>query len=195
LLVAGILTILLQIAIPERLAGWLEFVVALMIIILGSRVLYLVLRRRTHVHVHTHAHDGHTHTHLHFHDDRDAHSLRNMTSPESLSSGTHHARPLGWKPLLVGMMHGLAGSAALTLLVLTEIVRDGSRALGLVYLFIFGVGSIGGMLLMSALISLPFVFTAARFERFNTRVRLIAGLSSVAFGLYYAWEMSASLVN
>jgi high-affinity nickel-transport protein len=88
------------------------------------------------------------------------------------------------------MVHGLAGSAALTLLVLTEIVRGGSRLLGLAYLLVFGLGSIGGMLLMSMLISLPFVLTAARFERINAPVRLVTGITSVAFGLYYAWATS-----
>ena len=91
------------------------------------------------------------------------------------------------------MVHGLAGSAALTLLVLTEVVRGGSRLLGLAYLLIFGIGSVGGMLLMSILISLPFVFTATRFERINTPIRLVTGLSSITFGLYYAWTTSHGL--
>ena len=91
------------------------------------------------------------------------------------------------------MVHGLAGSAALTLLVLTEVLRNGSRALGLAYLLIFGVGSIGGMMLMSAIISLPFVFTASRFTRVDAPVRLLAGLLSVAFGIYYAWETAGGL--
>src|SRR5436305_903762 len=66
-------------------------------------------------------------------------------------------------------------------------------ALGLAYLLIFGVGSIGGMMLMSAIISLPFVFTASRFTRVGAPVRLLAGLLSVAFGIYYAWETAGGL--
>ncbi|MER3428649.1 MAG: urease accessory protein UreH [Pyrinomonas sp.] len=186
LLIAGLVVILFRVAIPERAATYLEFAVALMIILLGSHVLYRVLRDNRRVHVHAHEHDGYAHTHLHFHDERSAHDPR---------EAQHHARHahiignLGWKPLLVGMMHGLAGSAALTLLVLTEVMRGGSSALGLAYLLIFGIGSIGGMLLMSALISLPFVFTAERFARINTPIRLLAGLGSVVFGFYYAWEV------
>ena len=189
LLIAGIIVISLRVAIPETIATYLEFGVALMIILLGSRVLYHALRDNRRIHVHAHTHDGHTHTHLHFHDERSAHH------PDELTDHAHHSHTigrLGWKPVLVGMMHGLAGSAALTLLVLTEVMRGGSSALGLIYLLVFGIGSIGGMLLMSALISLPFVFTAERFARINTPVRLLAGVGSIFFGFYYAWEVWAS---
>ena len=189
LFIAGVLVILLQVTIPERVASLLEFAVALMIIFLGTRILYLVLRNRHHVHVHAHTHDGHAHTHLHFHDEADAHAA---TRPHAHDEAPH-GRLWGWRPFIIGMVHGLAGSAALSLLVLTEVVRGGSRLLGLAYLVIFGIGSIGGMLLMSMLISLPFVFTASRFERINTPIRLITGISSVAFGLYYAWTTSHGL--
>jgi hypothetical protein len=90
-------------------------------------------------------------------------------------------------------MHGLAGSAALTLVVLTEVMRGGSRLLGFAYLLLFGLGSIGGMLLMSAVIGLPFALTAARFRRVDTPVRLLAGAASVVFGLYYAWRTAGGL--
>src|ERR1051326_7957141 len=76
LFVAGVMVILLQVTIPERTAALLEFAVALMIIFLGTRILYLVLRGQSHVHVHAHTHDGHRHTHLHFHDYGDAHDAR-----------------------------------------------------------------------------------------------------------------------
>ena len=85
------------------------------------------------------------------------------------------------------MMHGLAGSAALTLLVLAQIR---SAALGLLYLLIFGVGSIGGMVLMSLAIGLPFAATAAS-PGLNRWIRLAAGALSLAFGLFYAWAQLA----
>jgi high-affinity nickel-transport protein len=91
------------------------------------------------------------------------------------------------------MVHGLAGSAVLTLLVLTEIVRNGSRTLGMAYLLVFGVGSIGGMLLMSTLISLPIVLTTRRFKRIETPMRLLVSISSIAFGLYYAWSVGLGI--
>lgn len=108
---------------------------------------------------------------LHFHGPEEQH----------LPSDPGHAVPIGIKPLLVGVMHGLAGSAALTLLVLTQ---TPSMILGLGYLGAFGVGSIGGMALMSTLISLPFQATAGR-PALNRSVRIVAGGLGLAFGLFY----------
>jgi high-affinity nickel-transport protein len=199
LLAAGVLVILLRVTIPERVALLLELAVALMIVFLGSRILYFVLRGRRSLHTHIHTHGGSTHTHLHFHGPEDAHALgraagpREQHAPHGHDSHEEHAGLWGWRPVVVGMVHGLAGSAALTLLILTELVRDGSRTLGMAYLLLFGLGSIVGMLLMSLLIGLPFVFTARRFEQFNTPVRLLTGLASVAFGIFYAWETARGL--
>ena len=86
----------------------------------------------------------------------------------------------------MGMVHGMAGSAALTLAVLTTIP---SVLIGLFYIAVFGIGSIGGMLLMSALIGLPFAVTARRFSIINGRIRLFAGLFSITFGLLLAWRL------
>jgi ABC-type nickel/cobalt efflux system permease component RcnA len=192
LLVAGILVIVLGIAIPDPLTAILEFVVALMIIFLGSRILYLTLRQRTHVHVHTHSHSGHAHTHFHFHDESDAHKI-SKTHDHASAVGHHRPSLSRLRPLIVGMVHGLAGSAVLTLLVLTEVVRDGSRFRGMAYLLVFGIGSIGGMLVMSTLISLPLVLTTRRFERIEVPMRLVVSISSIAFGLYYAWLIGSEI--
>ncbi len=191
LFAAGGLLIVLRVTIPEGVRVALELAVALMIVLLGTRILYLVLRRRRDVHVHVHAHEGgHTHTHLHFHDPADAHAA---AEPEA-TPHTRHRDLWGWRPFAVGVVHGLAGSAALTLLVLSEILnKGGTRLLGFAYLLLFGLGSIGGMLLMSTLIGLPFALTAARFRRVDTPVRLLAGGLSVAFGLYYAWRTAGGL--
>ncbi len=191
LLAAGVLVIILGVAIPESLAAVLEFAVALMIVFLGSRVLYLTLRKRTNVHVHSHMHGGRQHSHFHFHNHSDAHAADHHE--RSLAPDHHRAGLSGWRPILVGMIHGLAGSAVLTLLVLTEIVRNGSRAMGMAYLLVFGIGSIGGMLMMSTLISLPLVLTTRRFQRIETPMRLLVSISSIAFGLYYAWSVSREI--
>ena len=182
---AGGVIITLRVHVPEGLGVALELAVALMIVLLGTRVLYLVLRRRRDVHVHAHAHDGfRTHTHLHFHRPDDEHA---PAEPHAVSHARHRGL-WGWRPFAVGVVHGLAGSAALTLFVLAEVMRGGSRLLGLAYLLLFGAGSLGGMLLMSALIGLPFALTTARFRAVDTPVRLLAGGASVVFGLYYAWQ-------
>jgi high-affinity nickel-transport protein len=82
-------------------------------------------------------------------------------------------------------MHGLAGSGALTLLVLTQIK---SAWLGLLYLAIFGLGSIVGMLLMSGLIGLPFALTSRKLSGFHHRLQTAAAGLSIAFGLWYAYQ-------
>ena len=83
------------------------------------------------------------------------------------------------------MIHGLAGSAALMLLVIPTI---DSRPLGLLYILIFGAGSIGGMMLMSLLVGLPFSLTALRFNRFNLLLQAAAGIVSIALGLFIVYE-------
>ena len=108
-----------------------------------------------------------------------------------LPSHTH--RLSGSRPLLVGIVHGLAGSAALTLLVLAEVVRHGSVLLGFAYLLIFGAGSIGGMLLMSTLISLPFSLGLRFFQRSLFPLRVLTGILSTSFGVFYAWRMVEKL--
>jgi len=183
ILVAGLLVLGLNVVIPHPVARVLELAVAVMIIILGGRALALALRRRTDAHLHLHIHGDVTHRHLHFHEPEHEHA------PGLAGDGHRHAlRRPGLKPLAVGMMHGLAGSAALTLLVLAQIH---STALGLAYLLVFGAGSIGGMALMSVAISLPFAATAAR-PGLNRAIRVAAGALSLAFGLFYAWSQMGS---
>jgi hypothetical protein len=174
LLVAGVAVILLHVEIGARLAMALEFGVALMLIALGANALRK-LARGGHVHLHAHEHGGHAHLHPHIHDG----------SPEP-SPRTHHGVPLSALPVVVGMMHGLAGSAALMLMVLSTIPTP---ALGLAYIAAFGVGSIGGMAFMSALVGLPVHLTAERFTRANVAVRVLAGIFSLGCGLLMAYDI------
>ena len=83
------------------------------------------------------------------------------------------------------MVHGLAGSAALMLLVVPTI---SSPAIALLYIIIFGIGSIGGMMAMSFLIGLPFHFTAGRFDVLNRGIRMIAGIFSLGLGVSIIYE-------
>jgi len=153
LLVAGFVVIALGVAIPERVANLLELLVALMIIFLGTRLLYAVLRAQPDLHI-------------------------------PASAG---------RPVVVGIVHGLAGSAALTLLVLSEVVRNGSAMLGLIYLLVFGLGSVGGMLLMSSLIGLPISLGVQFFQHTLVPMRVLAGIASTAFGLFYALRIVEKL--
>jgi ABC-type nickel/cobalt efflux system permease component RcnA len=182
LIAVGIVVLVLRIAIPELVADWLEFGVALMIIGLGSSAFMRVLRRRSDIHVHEHEHDEQVHAHVHFHEEGTEHA-------GSIMPHTHAVPRLGMKPLFVGAMHGLAGSAALTLLVLTQIA---SPLIGLLYLFVFGLGSILGMLLMSCLVGLPFALGAHKFTRMNYTLQATASVLSIAFGLWYAYQIGTS---
>ena len=177
LLAVGIVVLLLRIAVPERVANILEFGVALMIIALSGTALARALRGRRDVHVHKHAHNGVEHVHLHFHEQGTQHD------PTRPVSHDHSVHRLGWKPLLVGGMHGLAGSAALTLLVLTQVP---SVFLGLMYLLVFGVGSIAGMMIVSTLIGLPFTLTARRLSRATAALEAVTGVAGLCFGCWYA---------
>lgn len=182
LVFVGVLVLVFRVAIPLRVSKWLEFGVALMIIMLGVSAVVRVLRRRPDVHVHRHSHDGQSHVHIHFHDQGSEH--REVAQPNQ--SHSHSIRSVGFRPLLMGAMHGLAGSAALTLLVLTQIP---SVLLGLVYLGVFGIGSTLGMLLMSGLIGLPFALSATRLTKFNYSMQTLAGSASILFGLWYAYQL------
>jgi len=173
LLIAGVGVILLNIRI-EKYEKHLEFLVALMLIGLGTNVLWKLIRGDR-LHFHSHAHGELTHTHPHLHAEAAAHE-----------SNSHHGLGFGLRPLIIGMVHGLAGSAALMLAVLATIKSPG---LAFAYIAIFGAGSVGGMMIMSLLLGLPALITARGFSRTNLAVRAFAGLFSLGFGLFLVYEI------
>jgi len=175
LLVAGLILLLVRAKIPEHVGNWLETAVAVMIVGLGISVLVRLLRNKT-IHVHAHEHDGHAHIHLHSHDH----------GREGVHAHSHRLGPWKAKSVAVGVVHGLAGSGALTVLVMQELP---SLATGLAYIVIFGVGTIAGMLLMSGLVSLPIAAAAGRYNRLHTALCTVAGVGSIAFGLYYGYSI------
>jgi len=177
LLIVGVIVLLLRVAIPERVSAWLEFGVALMIIGLGAAALWRALRNRPDVHVHEHSHDGVSHVHVHFHEQETRHNKARLHN--------HAVSAVGLKPMLIGTMHGLAGSGALTLLVLAQIE---SALVGFLCLSVFGLGSIVGMILMSGLIGLPFALTARNVGALHRHLQTTAAALSIAFGLWYAYE-------
>jgi sulfite exporter TauE/SafE len=177
LFIVGMLVIGLRVTIPPRLGSGLELLVALMLVILGVNVLRKSFGAER-VHLHTHSHNPETHTHFHVHE-----------NPKQ-DHGHGHPFKAMRRPFIVGMVHGLAGSAALMLLVLSTIE---SPLGGLLYIVIFGLGSVGGMLLLSGIIGLPFILTAQRFTLMNRWIRVIAGVASITFGLFLGWEISSAL--
>jgi ABC-type nickel/cobalt efflux system permease component RcnA len=173
LIFAGVAVIVLKLRVPEAVGLWLELAVALMLVLLGARVLVKSLRGWR-MHAHAHAHGGRRHVHLHVHRAEDEHSHSHR-----------HLLGFGARPFLIGMVHGMAGSAALMLLVLATIP---SAVAGLVYVGVFGLGSVGGMLLMSGLMSLPFVLGGKRRGAVGECLRLATGLLSFSFGLFLVWQ-------
>jgi ABC-type nickel/cobalt efflux system permease component RcnA len=183
LLLAGVVVLFLKIPISEQVERALELCVGVMLIGLGLNALRK-LARGGKLHLHQHAHGGRTHLHPHLHDGTTA----AQPAPQEES---HHGYKIGQRPLWIGMLHGLAGSAALMLIVLSTIQSAG---LGFLYIVVFGVGSIGGMMLMSMLLSLPFHLTATRFTQFHWLARVAAGAFSVGFGSLMIWEKSKELL-
>lgn len=164
LLTGGLTVIFFKVKTPEAVALSMEFLVGVVLVVLGGQILCGYRKKKVHAQVHSHG--GEVHGHFHSHAVMEDHDH------------DHHA-PVWRKPLLVGMIHGLAGTAAIVLLFLSTVL---STAQGLFFILLFGVGSICGMLLMSTLIALPFTLTAVRFRRINEAVRVAAGVVSIALG-------------
>lgn len=173
LLVFGLLIALFRLTVNARMSQVLEFLVGCMLVFLGANVLLRLFKGQA-VHVHAHEHDGVPHTHLHFHTQASEH--------------THHHQVLrvGGRPFIVGVVHGLAGTAAVMLLVVGAIP---SLLLALGYILIFGLGTIGGMMAMSLLMGVPLALAARRATLLERGIRLVAGLFSLGFGIFLAWDV------
>ena len=202
----GAAIILFNVVIPPRIGLTMELAVGLMLILLGIFNLTGITRRITHrytpdhrhdavVHSHRHEHDGTVHEHIHGHSPEVHMHLgaEDDASPEQKPQGVFQAtlRKLGLyqflRPLAVGLVHGLAGSAAVALLVLAEI-RDPRWAIA--YLLIFGIGTIAGMMVITMMIGAPFAYTRGRFAPFNRGLGIASGLLSIAFGLFITFQIA-----
>lgn len=172
LIIAGVAVLLLDFEITPETSRWLEFSVGIMLILLGLNVFRKLVTGKK-LHFHEHSHGDHKHVHLHTHE--------NGATPD----GSHHLLRFSPRALIVGMVHGLAGSGGLMLAIIPTI---DSRSLGLIYILIFGIGSIGGMIIMSLLVGLPFHLTARRLDKLNTIFQIVAGIASIAVGAIVAFE-------
>ena len=199
ILVVGAAIILFGLAIPARIGLTMEFSVGLMLILLGALNLtgamhYLSKRfspahpKVTGDHAHIHEHGAHLHLHWHSHQPGKEHHAESLEPPKwtrapAARLGLFHTL----RPLFVGLVHGLAGSAAVVLLVLTTI-REPRWAV--LYLLIFGVGTIAGMMLITVAIALPFSFAGYRFAWLNKSLVVGSGVLSLAFGLFLCYQIA-----
>lgn len=165
LLLVGLAVIFLKVTISERVAHVLEVGVGAMLIVLGCSLALTIYRDRWHLH--THEHDGERHVHLHSHVERDDHRH-------------HQWMRLSLRPLFVGMVHGLAGSAALMLMILSAVQTMGQ---GVLYILVFGLGSILGMVLIGMAISVPLLFSAMYGWKAQGIMQGLASVGSIALGL------------
>ena len=166
---AGI-AILLGRAIPDTVAKPIEAAVGIMLIGLGAHVLWRLWRDRVHFHRHGHA-DGTVHFH--------AHSHAGDALPHARAAHVHE-HGFRWRSLLVGLMHGMAGSAALLVLAVTQAA---SPAAGLGYVALFGIGSMIGMGALSAVIAVPLAVSARFLTVANRALQGAVGIVTIAIGL------------
>lgn len=181
IVLAGLAIVVFGAVVSPRVGLTMELSVALMLVLLGALSVRGALRSRPHAHgdyVHAHPHPPGAGNHGHRDDDTPLARLDLRFGRLSLYQIL--------RPLVVGVVHGLAGSAAVALLVLASI-REPLPAVG--YLVIFGVGTIVGMMLITVAIAVPFAFTARRFIFLHRSLAFTAGVLSVGFGLFLVYQI------
>jgi len=177
LLTVGAMVLILGKAVPERLAQALEFCVGVMLVVLGTDVLRRLIRERMHVHVHRHP-GGVTHLHVHSHaNEADRHAPHHDHA---------HTPQLPLRALIIGMIHGMAGSAALLLL---SLAAAPSIGIGLLYVATFGIGSILGMAACSAAIALPLRLSARSLTWLHKGMNAAVGASTCILGILMIYRI------
>jgi high-affinity nickel permease len=157
-------------AIPEHFAQPIETAVGVMLVGLGAHVLWRLWRDRVHFHRHGHA-DGTVHVHAHSH----------AGETVSHASAAHaHGHGFRWRTLLVGLMHGMAGSAALLVLAVSQAA---SPAFALGYVALFGIGSMLGMGALSTVIAVPLAVSARWLTWANSSLQGAVGAVTIAIGV------------
>jgi hypothetical protein len=170
LIAVGAVLVLFRTELPPHIADLFEFAVALMLIALGLRALGQAIRQVKPAHVHARTFAVHQHSGL-----------------------PHHVHIGSWtlarRPLLIGIVHGLAGSGALTALVLTTLPSTSAR---LTYMALFGIGSTVSMAALSGLLGWPLARLGTH-ERFLRGISFTVGTMSVLLGLAWGYPLVARL--
>ncbi|HEX2888004.1 hypothetical protein [Vineibacter terrae] len=194
----GAAIIVFGVVIPPRLGLSMELAVGIMLVLLG--VLTLTGMGRTvgaarvasgqalDLHDHLHAHGDYVHRHPHGHlPGAHGHAAEHTPLARLDRSGLGRIAYYKWlRPFAVGLVHGLAGSAAVALMVLS-IIREPLAALG--YLLLFGIGTVAGMMLITLILAVPFTVTAVNLPKFNWRLRVASGLVSFVFGVFLIYSI------
>lgn len=156
---------------PEQMAVYLEMAVGLMLIVLGLDVMRRVVRQRIHYHVHKHQQTG-----AHFH----AHSHAGENNHEKSAHQHEHDQRFPYRTLFIGLMHGMAGSAALILLTMETM---DSLWTGMVYMLLFGIGSMIGMAIISVIIAIPLQASAKGLTWMHNGLQFTIGVLTLGLGL------------
>ncbi len=172
LLLFGSVVLILGVVIPERFADALECAVGVMLVGLGLDVFRRMRKEHIHFHLHQHAHRA-PHFHAHSH-------APNM--PHTVAAHQHaHSQGFPYRAFMIGLMHGMAGSAALILLTLNTVM---SPSLAMGYIVIFGLGSILGMGFLSVVIAIPLWYSARSLTWVHQSMQGVVGLGTILLGGY-----------
>jgi len=179
LVIFSSLVLVLGTIIPERFAQGLEFMVGVMLVALGIDVFRRMRKNGIHFHVHQHQ-DLLPHFHAHAHTE--------PTHPANTSHNHGHGFP--YRALLVGLMHGMAGSAALILLTLNATF---SASQAIMYILLFGLGSTIGMGLLSLIMAIPFWYSARSLTWLHNGLQACVGVMTTILGILLACTSGSSL--
>lgn len=171
LLTLGGLIIALRINITELAASRLEIIVSVMLVGLGLLAIRAARAGfRLHAHPHRHGDQGREHVHLHAH------------KPHAQPVHQHaHTLKFGLRPYLVGLVHGVAGSGGLALLVMATAK---TATAGFLYMAALAFGAMVGMGILSGLLTLPLSALRTRYETLHLRFQMLSGVCSIVFGLW-----------
>ncbi len=175
LLVISLPVILFGVILTDRFAASMEFAIGIMLVGLGAQVFYKLWKAR--VHLHLHEHDGKRHFH--------AHSHAGETIPHSENPHHHTHRAFSFRAYAVGLAHGAAGSAGLVAL---AAAATQNAATALVYILVFGIGSILGMAALTYAASWPLQLAEKTASRLLKTVQIATGVAAVAVGVMVMLE-------